>query len=196
MDPAKKTVIEQRVVIGLAGVFVVALCAGPLRSLGWFTRKAAAIGAGELRQRTEPEAKTQEPAPVAAGGALYTAQHLRDPLASLLPQRPAVVSAAPVPAAGEQPRPGSAAPNAAQSLLPPVLRVQGLVWGEAEPKAIIDGRIYDVDDQVGGGTIVGIDHRGVVLEFQGKLLAYQPSSSTRPSVVSDPYRSGGMNQGR
>ncbi len=147
-------------------------------------------------QRADREAEAPQgarpPAKAAASPPTYTAQHLRDPLDSLL-SNPAEPDAPSMLAADGQPEP-SPVPQPSQNPAP-TLSVQGVLWGQAEPKAIIDDHVYGVDDQVGGGTIVGIDHRGVVLDYGGVLLAYQPSAST-PSVIGDPYRSGSSNQGR
>lgn len=200
MDAAKKTAIEKRLVIGLAGVFVIALCAGPLRNLGWFARKAPAGGATPTAERlsaSQPPG-VMMPQPQSGGdqeatAPVYTAQHLRDPLESLLP-KPAEPPAWQAPAADAQPTP-SFAPTISESG-PPPLDVQGLLWGQAEPKAIIGNRVYGIGDQVEGGwTVVGIDHRGIVLDYQGQRVSYQSSSMT-PSVVSGPHHSGGSNHGR
>lgn len=206
MDAAKKTAVEQRIVIGLAGVFMVTFLMGPLRSLGVFSRPAprgaaARVGVSQPPgvmmpqhwQQVDREVQALDsasPAGAAAGSPRYTAQHLRDPLDSLL-SKPAEPSALPMPAADGQPSPASEVPKSS----PPILSVQGVLWGQAEPQAIINDRVYSVDDQVGGGTIVGIDHQGVVLDYQGELLSYRLPASAA-SAGSGPHRTGSSNQGR
>lgn len=213
MDAAKKTAIEKRLVIGLAGVFVLTFCLGPLRSLGGSARKAPGTGATPPTDRAgiskileavvqrADQKDTRPLAQAAPGVPVYTAQHLRDPLDSLLPS-PAELQAS---RALAQPlASGEAAANAWPASAPvstaskgprPTLRVQGLLWGRAEPKAIIEDRVYGIGDQVGVGKVIGIDRRGVTIDYGGESFSYQPSSLT-PSAMNDPYHSGSVNQGR
>mgnify|MGYP001562318035 CR=1 FL=1 len=199
MDAAKKAELEKRIIMGLAGVFAVTFFIGPLRSLGLFTRTApVATGSGtqdkvDLSQslgtllRQGPQRVAQQAAQLDASSQAtaapvsaprYTAQHLRDPLASLLPdgKSPSGSSTAQVAAS-----PGSQAGSAS---LPPKLEVQGMVWGGAEPQAIIDGRVYGIGDVVGGGRILAIDREGVMIEYQGQTQRYGPASMSAERVAS------------
>ena len=199
MDAAKKVELRKRIVIALAGVFAVALFIGPLRSLGLFARTAPAAEneTADLSQpldallRQGPQQVAQldasrqaTPAPVSAPR--YTAQGLRDPLASLLPdpsqlahpgQSPSESSADQVAA--------STGPQAGAAPLAPQLKVQGMVWGGAEPQAIINGRVYGLGDAVGGGgKVFAIDREGVTVAYQGEMRRYAPASMSAERVAS------------
>ena len=187
MDAAKKTALEQRVVLGLAGLFAVTFFIGPLRGLGLFARRAPGSPAMEKVSVAKPlsvmmqpqwqQADRQvgaqdatRPASAPTDGPRYTAQHLRDPLKSLLPKPIAQPSAQP----NVRPVATSTSPADA-SVSPPTLKVQGMVWGGEAPKAVINNRVYGVDDMVNGGRIVAIDHQGVTIDYQGRSVHYAPS---------------------
>ena len=59
-----------------------------------------------------------------------------------------------------------------------------MVWGGTEPQAIIDGRVYGLDDVVGGGRILAIDREGVMIEYQGQVRRYAPASMSAERVAS------------
>lgn len=46
--------------------------------------------------------------------------------------------------------------------------LQGVVWGEYTPKAIINNRIYSLGDKLGEAEIIIIDKRGVAVNFNEK----------------------------
>ena len=199
MDAAKKTAIEQRIVIGLAGVFALTFCLGPLRSLGMFGRRAPADGAtpptdrvsvsqplGVMMQqnwrRMDQEAEAQGASARLAkdepGAPGYRAQQLRDPLESLIPRPMEQPSTQPTvqPATQSTARPTS---PAEAGVAPPTLEVQGIVWGGAAPKAVIDDHVYGIHDVVKGGKILAIDRQGVTIEYQGQARVYSPASGRR-----------------
>ena len=185
MDATQKAEWEKRAVLGLAAVFAVVFVLGPLRSLGFFgtggsAALPSAVGAvavtksvgGMLRQGWEKldqqvASVTASAAAAPQGAAAYTAFQLRDPLKSLLPKPvvPQTEALGLSQVAGEAPPP------------PPALRVEGLLWGDMEPRAIINGRVYGVHDRVGGVTILAIDRGGVTVEHLGKPVVY----STAPA---------------
>ena len=108
---------------------------------------AGVAGAAERRQ-----------APNGAKPLAYTAEHVRDPMKSLLPapelRQPAVqASVTPRPAPAAQP--------------PALTSLEGIVWGPHAREAIIDGQVYGVGDAVGGGTILSIDRAGVTIQMPG-----------------------------
>lgn len=51
----------------------------------------------------------------------------------------------------------------------PVLKMQGVIFRETEPYAIINGQSYAVGDRLGEVTVKSIDRTGVVLELSGEL---------------------------
>ena len=188
MNAVKKAALEKRAVLGLAALFAVVFVMGPLRSLGLFRLGAAvptAAGTGidrvnvtrsvggllregweKLDQQVETAtARASDAAPKAA--AAYTAFEMRDPLKSLLP----------APAASAED--AQAAELAVQEAPPPppALHVEGLVWGGDRPKAIIDGRVYSLEDTVAGAKILAIDRGGVTIEHLGQPIVYSTASA-------------------
>jgi hypothetical protein len=97
------------------------------------------------------------PASPRAAEPLYTASAMRDPLQSLLPPEESVAMSTMMEATAPTPH----APQ------PPVVALQGVFWGGAQPTAIINGQVYGVGDTVSGATIRVINRRGIELEFQG-----------------------------
>jgi len=195
MDAAKKTELEKRIVIGLVGVFAVTLFLGPLRGLRVFARSDPAGGAppppetvsvsqplGVMLQQhwqrmddqqVELQQQQVHLAQAATGPPLYAAQDLRDPLESLLPR--------PEPQ-GLSPSAASPASPGGENVSAPKLAVQGIVWGGSEPVAIINNRVYGIDDMVEGGKILAIDRWGVTVDSGGQVVSYGPTSRT---VISD-----------
>lgn len=103
---------------------------------------------------------------------VYTAEGLRDPLISLLPkpaEQPAE-SSGPVQAIPLVPgRPGSMA-QSQQSLGPPRVTIQGVIFGTSRPQAIIDRRVYGIGDEIQGAKIVAIEHGSVLFKMQDQFF--------------------------
>jgi hypothetical protein len=182
MDAAQKAGVEKKIVAVLllvfAGTGVRALkAAGLLGGARPAPRPALPAGreAASPKSLSTVEALEEKalapipetPAPEIAGTPLYTAQGLRDPMASLLPQPPVEL---PNPAWG-----GATEP-------PPLpdLRLQGLVWGGDEPQAIINNRVYRVGESIDGATIVAIDRGQVTVEHFGRSVVFQTGSAGQP----------------
>ena len=190
MDTAKKAQLEKRAVLGLAGVFVVVFAMGPMRQMlprspavpvaaeapPIETVKVKSIGAmmQDIHDtQTVPQADpASAPAAPAAPAApkLYASDTLRDPLLSLLPTPPPVLE--PTEAEMQQ-----AAALQQPPLPPPELHIQGIVWGGSSPKAIINGRVYSVNERVDSCPIVAITRSGVTIEHEGKLIDYSSQMS-------------------
>ena len=124
--------------------------------------------------------------------ALYTAQALRDPFESLLPRAPSSGHGAsePIQAGGQQPQAAGAQPMAPAPIAPPNLRIQGIVWGNAQPQAIINNTVYGVNDVVEGATIVAIDRGGITVDHQGARVSYTVTSVSRTDSLSHQARQG------
>lgn len=184
MNGGKKAALEKRVVLGLAAVFVVVFVMGPLRSLGLFRPRAgvpAAGGtgiervkvarpvAGLLREGWEKVDQQQVVETTTAPQAVpaYTAFEARNPFKSLLP----------VPQVLAQNAQADVSAVQEASAPPPQLHVEGLVWGGDRPKAIIDGRVYSLEDTVAGAKILAIDRGGVTIEHLGKPVVYSTASA-------------------
>ena len=200
MDATKKSTVEKYGVIGLLLVFAL-IFSRSLKSLGMIggprtpaapvvVQSGAPIDLSKpLGQTLQEHWKKLDPAvdlakplvpngPVVEAGPAYTAQTLRDPLKILLPAPAPKVSAQPNGAAGVQAEP--------KPVKPPTLLVQGLWWGQTDSRAIINGSVYVVGDNVEGATIKSISRDGVVVEFQGVTLrlvpAEAPKKPARPRV--------------
>lgn len=194
MDVKKKARLEQRAVLGLLVLFAVVFTTGPLKSLGVFKQKpstptpAAPTGRVDLSRplsdafqqhwkQLEPEsnpARPQASRPEAAAPLskpVYTAQGLRDPLKSLLPTSPSRAPAEGPPAAQHE-----AVPEP-EPLDPSMFAVQGTVWGGPTPKAIMNGAVYAVGDQVQGATITSIGRDGVMISYAGATVLIPVSAN-------------------
>lgn len=181
MDASKKERLEQRAVIGLIGVFLLVFATGPLKRMGWFAGGHAPAGVVGVAMNGMGATPSGDPThSVQHGGvssaeavqpssvvpALYTAHELRDPMRNTLPvaQAQAVQPEAQLSqsaAHGEQPKPPR-----------PALQIQGIVWGGSAPKAIINGRIYGVNDLVDTRRIVAIEQGGVTVADDESAVLY------------------------
>ncbi len=56
------------------------------------------------------------------------------------------------------------------------LSVTGLLWGSDKPKAIINNDIFGIGSVINGATIVQIDAKGILFEYNGKQFLLQRSS--------------------
>ncbi len=57
----------------------------------------------------------------------------------------------------------------------PALSVQGIVWGEDNPQAIIDGRVVAKGDLLPDGVeILDISKKGIKLLYRGKIFTLLP----------------------
>lgn len=183
----KKTTLEKRAVLGLLALFVLTLIKGPLRTLPWFRHAVPAVKVqpahgGELSSPLTHAIQSHlnkidgatETAPRSSTGTKqYTAQQLRDPMKSLLPT--IVPPAAVLPVIQ---KPVAATPPPAPA---PTLHLQGLLWGNPTPKAIIDGEVYGVGDTIQDAKIVAIDHDGVTIEHHGKTSTYSMTTAAKDS---------------
>lgn len=184
MNAQQKTQFEQRAVIGLAVIFMAALFFGPAgRMLVPRGAKlptphlptASAPGSlptliQQYQARLEPLLNEPEPVsrPAAAAQISYSAQNLRDPFLSLLPPDPTAQAAARGSGVAASARPALPKPPAP----PPVIKVQGVIWGGPAPKAIVEGKLYGIGDVIKGAKIVSIDRQGITMEHEGRPVAY------------------------
>ena len=145
--------------------------------LGWQTYQqvtgrqslptAVATAAGsKAAAATIAKPATERPAPppgglpqeVAPTELDYTAEQLRDPFVSLLPQE---VSA-------------DSSPKAL-----PSLRLQGLMYGSVRPRAIIEGKVVKEGDHVGEVEVVQILRDGVLLTYQNRRFFLRSGPAPR-----------------
>ncbi len=187
MDATRQTPMKRYAMLGLLGVCVVLLFVGLRGSaaskvIGLFQRLGASRSArpddpsvsqplpvlverhlqlmNQQLQAAQPissQAAKSAPSSEPPANPLYTAQALRDPLESLFPPETQAV-----PVAGPPLPPIYQPPS-----YPPSLMVQGMLWGADSPKAIINGQVCKVGDNVSGATITSITRQGIEVEFQG-----------------------------
>ena len=118
--------------------------------------------AASLAAAPDPKEPLRESASAGHDGG-YHAESLRDPMKSLLPPpAPPPVS----PQAGAKP--------AAPVIMPPAATLEGMLWGGSQPRAILNGEVYQVGDFVAGAKIVSIDRNGVTVEVSGTTFELRP----------------------
>ena len=61
----------------------------------------------------------------------------------------------------------------------PVFSVQGMVWGNNRPQAIINGEVFEEGDVVQEAEIIVIDKQGITFLYQGKKFIVRPVSKSR-----------------
>lgn len=138
------------------------------------TKVVAAQQAAAAAPRGSGPPLKSVPEPVRAPGRVvteYRDEHLRDPLVTPLPALTTGVVATAVPT------PPSTLPARNQSEKAE-LEVQGLIWGGRRPLAVINGKVFEVGDNVQGGRIVAIDRHGVTLDMEGTLFKLVPQAQT------------------
>ena len=164
MGLSKKSQRELLLVVMLLGVFALTLF-GALKNAGVFRSRASGpvTETTSRAQQAAPPTTVPVQAPVVkpADQARYTAFDLRDPLQSLLPE----------PRTPEATRPQESRTVSARApSLPPSLLLEGVVWGGAQPQAIIGQGVYGVGAVVEGATIKSIGGEGITVEFQGQTM--------------------------
>lgn len=200
MDAVKKAQSEKYIVAALLVVFVAVFVKGPLASLGLFRSKTpvatpaptsvtvtvpvstatAARPAGRASvQPAEPQVATgvmgELPAASGERKAAYTAQNLRSPFESLLPRPEPIATERAFAAVIKGNRERGWATATISSPQAPSLSVTGMLWGGAAPKAIINGKVYQVHDMVEGVKVVAIDRRGVTFDHNGTPIYLKPA---------------------
>ena len=185
MDDVKKAQLQKRLIAVLLLIFAGAF-AHTLRSMGLFRSsptpslpprsipavRSLPVAMETLREKLAGGTIDMAPAPAASPAApaqssrsTYTAGSLRDPFQSLLLSAPKpVTSTTPAPAPVAAPQP--VAPTL------PSVTVQGVVWGDPPPRAIIDNEVYGVGDTVGGAVITAIGRHGVTVELEGRTMRW------------------------
>ena len=60
--------------------------------------------------------------------------------------------------------------NEADSGLYANIKVEGIIWDENDPIAIIDNELIRVGDEVRGGKVAGIEENEVIFDIQGQEI--------------------------
>lgn len=118
----------------------------------------------------EPVVKKPSPPSEPKGTLDYTGYIGRDPLKPALPVKEKVekppellLEKKPV---GIPPEEKKKEPP--KEIVLPTFIVTGIVWGEAQPRAIIDHNVYKIGDIVKGAKILDITEKGIYMIYEGK----------------------------
>ncbi len=76
---------------------------------------------------------------------------------------------------------------------PPVLNIQGIVWGGDIPQAIIDGKVVRIGDIVANAHIVDISQKGVDIFFEGRQFSIPAPAAASRSPEPQLSSKGGTN---
>ena len=93
----------------------------------------------------------------------YNAYNLRDPFEDLLTQKKEGIR-----------KPGE---SEGETVTPPRLSVQGLVWGGRTPQAIIDNRVVKVGDVIEEAEIIEISKDGVTMVYKKRIFKLSSPAS-------------------
>ena len=191
MDDQRKTQLEQRMVLGLVVIFGVSIfrtvfAGRGARASPLLPQPIAAplVKQGNEQQETRLGATTKTHANThpAVSKPHVDNESSRDPLASLLPKLVTTPATT---------KPSKPVPTVVKA---PSLVVSGLIWGGARPQAIVNGKVYDVGDEVQGARILEITREGLTVKTAGKTFTFHPGA-TRQRMASTPRR-GAESQGR
>jgi len=61
-----------------------------------------------------------------------------------------------------------------EEIILPAMIVQGMIWNSPRPQAVIDKKIYNIDDIVNGAKIEDVTKDGVHLNYKGKEFVIRP----------------------
>ncbi len=61
-----------------------------------------------------------------------------------------------------------------EEIILPVMIVEGMIWNSSRPQAVIDKKIYNVDDVIYGAKIEDVTKDGVHLRYKGKEFVVRP----------------------
>ena len=214
MDQAKRAMLERygAAVLGIA--FLVVFLTGPAKTLRLFGSAPASTPALPVKkpqsltemmaqhrgmespviERSSDNGQAKAASATSLRGApVYTAHNLRNPLMSLLPKPPETPSQAAAP----MPYATATQPAMPMHAAPPHLTIQGVIWGGAQPQAIVDRRVYTLGDSLApSGKIVAIDVSSLTLEFDGAFWRYRAGSSAPEAVASPVVERAAESEGR
>ena len=142
----------------------------PLFILGLFQLNLFALPAEfEMIEKLEKQEKQAPAQRIIRPNLEYKAEGFRDPFKEPIVQKPTAAGIAAGPESAETP--------------PPLLNVQGLIWGGALPQAIINDKVVKIGDSIEGARITNIAKDGVTVLFEGRQYNL---SSPAASIVKKP----------
>ena len=102
------------------------------------------------------------------GNALSIVMEFKDPFIPLLPKKDVV----------QTPTATVATTQTPTVLVPPQLRITGLIWNSTKPQAIINNQVVGIGDAINDVTIVGIQKTSIDIVYQGTYFSIDPNSQT------------------
>ncbi len=123
------------------------------------------------------------PAPALCDTAIsitYEASSARDPFVSALPKK-IEVKIEPAIIAITKPMP-LIKPKAI--VIPPQLKLQGVIWNSSKPQAIINGEVMSLNDRLDDWQVHVIDQHGVTIVYQEEYFLYASDGSKAKLVSS------------
>ena len=94
----------------------------------------------------------------------YTAQGLRDPFSSLIPEEVIEIEEIPI---------------SELRVFLPEFNIEGLVWGTPHPQAIIEGKVVKIGDTIEGAKIISISKSGIEIIYEGRIFSFPPPGLER-----------------
>ncbi|MFT5206654.1 MAG: hypothetical protein ACI9CF_000393 [Candidatus Omnitrophota bacterium] len=112
---------------------------------------------------------------------IYEASAARDPFVSALPKKIEIkIEPASVPITKPKLR---AKPKVI--VIPPPLKIQGVIWNSNKPQAIINGEVIGVNGQVAKSVVQLIDQHGVTVLYQNQHFLYPVDGSKVKKIDRD-----------
>ncbi len=102
----------------------------------------------------------ESPEPLVRPNIEYNAENLRDPFEGYLLKKEETRSKAQI----------------EESISPPILTVEGIIYGGKIPQAIINNKVVKVGDEIEGARVIEINKKGVIVFF-GQRQYILPSPS-------------------
>ena len=88
----------------------------------------------------------------------------------------------PPPAVASRLAAASPQPTDSSPTNPSPVRLQGIIWGAATPRAILNDRIVGVGESVEGVQVIAIAPEGVTIDYQGQRAVLHVTTSSSPSA--------------
>jgi HD-like signal output (HDOD) protein/ActR/RegA family two-component response regulator len=137
-----------------------AIATGCIAVMVYLNRSSAPSGGTGADGESSPSAVPGETAAALASPSNTTAAD-QAPATST----PVVATSDPAPPAST---PANAAPDKPVETVFPSLKVQGIMYSPAKPKAIINGQTVTINDQIDGAKVLSIGPMTVIIQFEGK----------------------------
>ena len=93
---------------------------------------------------------------------------LKNPFKPFVPDKPPIIIKPEIPVEIKEPVPVPEPEVVVPPKIePPSLTINGIVWGDMQPQAIINGTVVNVGDEVSEAKVLSISQNGVQLDYKG-----------------------------